>query len=222
MGNNLVKLGVAIVVLAVSAGATAAQRYISDELSVNVRRGPSTSYGISELLEAGTRVQTLEQTNGWTRIRTPGGEKGYVLTRLLSTQPAASDRIEAMQVQLQQLQQENESLRHKLTQTRPAEPQPGTRASALAAQNKALKAELQRIKRLSANAIQLSKTNQKLRQNLLAAQSELERLQAQNKVLSSQRAGMKIGALILACGVILGLVLPLFRRRRNKSSWGSL
>ena len=47
-----------------SSVATAATRYVSDELSINMRRGPGTGYRISELVEAGDRLTTLSEANG--------------------------------------------------------------------------------------------------------------------------------------------------------------
>lgn len=222
MGNNTVRLTAAIILLLTSASAAAATRYISDELSVNLRRGPSTSYGITELVEAGTQVQTLEQANGWTRIRTRAGEVGWVLTRLLSTQPAAQDRIEEIEAQLAQLKQKNKSLRAELAKALHGSKRLGRLKKELIAENKALKAELERIRRVAANALKLKEQNQNYREKILAMQSELERLRAENRALQSRREGMKIGALILVGGVILGLVLPMFRRRRKRGSWDSL
>lgn len=221
MGNNIVRMAVAISLLFVSVGAVAATRYISDELSINMRRGPGTGYGISELLKAGTQVQTLDEANGWTKLRTPEGEVGYVLTRFLSTQPAARDRIQTIETQLGKLKKENEDLRAELSQAMHGSEQLGQLKRELVAENEALKAELERIKRVSANALEITEQNQQFRKKLLAMQSELERLRSENKALQSRREGMKIGALILIGGLILGLVLPMFRRRR-KSSWDSL
>lgn len=221
MGKTTVGLAAAIILLVTSAGAGAATRYISDQLSVNMRRGPSTSYTITELVEAGTRVRTLGQANGWTKIRTPDGDVGYVLSRLLSTQPAASDRIDEIRAQLAELKKENKKLRAKLAQALQGSKKLSKLKEELMAENKALKAELERLRRISSNAIELKQQNQEFREKLLALKSELERLRAENKALQSRREGMKIGALILIGGIVLGLVLPMFRRRK-KDNWDSL
>jgi len=221
MGNNIVKLAVVMSLLLMSANALAATRYISDQLSINLRRGPGTSYGITKLLKAGTEVETMKQTNGWTQVRTPTGTTGYVLTRFVSSEPAARDRIEQYQSQAEKLEQENESLHAELSEAMSGSKQLGELKSKLIAENKSLKAEVDRIKSVSADAIKLNKQNQEYREQLLSTQSELERLRSENKALQSRREGMKIGALILVGGMILGLLLPMFRRRR-KNSWSSL
>lgn len=222
MRNKTGMLAAAIGLMLMSAAAGAATRYVSDELSINMRRGPGTSYGITELLSAGTQVQTLDETNGWTQIRTPEGETGYVLTRFLSNSPAARDRIQSIESQIEQLTAENEALRAELAQALEGSSELGQLKRELVAENEALKAELERIQRVSANAVRISNENQEFRERLLAMQSELERLRFENKSLQSRREGMKIGALILVGGIILGLLLPMFRRRGGKSSWDSL
>ena len=73
----------------------------------------------------------------------------------------------------------------------------------------------------SPDAIRISEENEKFREQIMSMRSELERLRHQNEALQSRREGMKIGALILVGGIVVGLVLPLFRRRR-KNSWDSL
>lgn len=221
MCKKIPALVVALVVLFLSLSATAATRYVSDELSINMRRGPSTGYGISELLRAGTQVQTLGETNGWTQIRTPDGEQGYVLTRFLSNEPAARDRIQEIESQFQKLKQENEELHAELAQALSGSEELGKLKRELVAENEALKSQLEQIKRVSANAMEINKQNKQYRKELLVLQSQMEQLQSENKALQSRREGMKIGALILIGGIVLGLILPLFRRRR-KNNWDSL
>lgn len=221
MCKKISVLLVAAVVLLSSLAATAATRYVSDELSINMRRGPSTSYGITELLKAGTQVQTLGETNGWTQIRTPEGETGYVLTRFLAAEPAARDRIQKIDSQFAKLKKENKDLHAELAEVLNGSKELGKLKRELVAENTALKSQLEQIKQVSANAMEINKKNKKYRKELLVLQSQMEQLRSENKALQSRREGMKIGALILIGGVILGLILPLFRRRR-KNNWDSL
>lgn len=221
MSKKIAGLVAAFAVLLLSVNATAATRYVSDELSVNMRRGPSTSYGINTLLKAGTQVQTLDEANGWTKIRTPGGSTGYVLTRFLSSQPAARTRIEEIEAEHDKLVKENKDLHTELAEAMSGSKELGQLKSQLVSENKSLKKKLKDIKEVSANAIQTNQQNQEYRKKLMVLESKMERLQSQNKALQSRREGMKIGALILIVGIVFGLILPLFRRRR-KGSWDSL
>lgn len=56
---------------------------------VNVRRGPSSSYGSIGSLKSGTRVTVLLKGNGWCQI-TGGGLTGFMATRYLSNMGTAN------------------------------------------------------------------------------------------------------------------------------------
>lgn len=198
-------------------------RYVSDQLSINLRRGPGNEYRITELLRAGSRVEVMQETEqrGWSRVRTAGGEEGYVLTRFLSGTPAARERLAAAQRRAARLEDANAELKKELAEALDGSEELGRLKKDLVAENEALRNEVAEIREASANAVRISEENREFRQRLLALQSEIEQLRHENKALKSRREGMKVGALVLAAGILIGLILPWFRRRRH-SSWDSL
>jgi len=207
--------------LVVSSVATAATRYVSDELSINMRLGPGTGYRISQLLDAGTELETLSEDSGWTRIRTSGGQTGYVLSRFLSDEAAARVQIDQIKTDALDLQSENADLKEKLAEAVDGSAELGDTKRALAEQNESLSRELQQIRETSADAIRIGNENEKFREQILSMRSDNERLRHENGALKSRREGMKIGALIMVGGIVVGLLLPLFRRGR-KGNWDSL
>ncbi|MDN5937640.1 MAG: TIGR04211 family SH3 domain-containing protein [Salinisphaera sp.] len=204
-----------------SASAAAAPRYISDALSVNMRRGPGTQYRIEDLVKAGTRVDVLKRSDGWSQVRTSGGQQGWVLTRLLSKDPAAQDQLAAMRTQVAELEQNNAALKKELGQALGGNDKLGQLKKKLVAENEQFKTKLAQIKRVSADAIRIQEENEDFRQRILKMETELEQLRYENQSLRSRRDGMKVGAVILIVGIILGLLLPLFRRR-SRNNWESL
>lgn len=217
-------LAILLVVAAFAAAgaAQAATRYVSDQLSINLRRGAGNQYRITKLLEAGTRVEVLEEAeDGWSLVRTADGEEGYVVSRLLTETPAARHRLAAAQRRLARLEEADAELRKELAQALDGSRELGSLKKELVAENESLRAELQEIRSASANAVRLNEENQEFRERLLALQSEIEQLRHENRALKSRREGMKIGALLLAAGILVGLILPLFRNRRG-GSWDSL
>lgn len=204
------------------ATAEAATRYVSDELSINLRRGAGNEFRITELLDAGERVEVLDSANGWSRVRTSGGEVGFVLSRFLTNTPAAREQVASMKSQVSTLQEENAALKKELSEVLEGSSELGKLKKDLVSENNAIKQELERIKNTSANAVRISSENQRFREQILSMESEVERLRHENKALQSRREGMKIGAMVLVAGILLGLVLPLFRRRSSRNSWDSL
>lgn len=205
----------------VHAAGAAAASYVSDELSINLRRGPGNDYRISQLIEAGARVEVLDESGGWTKIRTSGGSVGFVLSRFITDQPAARDRLAAMEKRVAELEDTNAELEKELASALDGNSELGKLKRELVAENEELEKELADIKEASANAVRLRDENQRFREKILSMESEVDRLRHENEALQSRRDGMKVGALILAGGIVLGLVLPMVRRR-SRSSWDSL
>ena len=85
-----------LLVLAFELLAQAQTRYVSDRTIVELRRGPSTEYLILRNLEAGERVDVLEQDEaaGYSRVRVADqGTEGWILTRYLTSEPIARERL---------------------------------------------------------------------------------------------------------------------------------
>ncbi len=204
-----------------ASAAQAATRYISDDLSINLRRGAGNEFKITELLDAGEKVEVLSTNNGWSQIRTAEGEQGYVLSRFLSDNPSARNQVAGFKRQADELKEENAGLKKELSEILEGSSELGKLKKDLVAENEALQQQLQRIKNASANAVRISEENQKFREQILSMESEVERLSHENKALQSRREGMKIGAMVLVGGILIGLILPQFRRR-SRNSWDSL
>src|SRR6185369_1382320 len=84
---------VALACLLCAALAHAETRYITDKLSVELRRGPGNEYKITRNLEAGLSVEVVEQTpDGYSRVHV-GETEGWVLTQFLTTERSARDRL---------------------------------------------------------------------------------------------------------------------------------
>lgn len=209
-----------------SAGAQAESRFITDQFSVTMRTGESTGHRITEMLPSGMRVEVLSSNpdSGYSRVRTPEGQTGYVLTRQLMDQPSARERLEKAQERLAELQQEPDQLSAQLAALQ-KEHQALTRAhQQLKATKDELQRELEALRRTSANAVRISEERNELRSQVVKLTREAEELKQQNRDLRNNRAQrwFLIGGGVLLGGIMLGLLLPHLRFQRRKSSWGSL
>jgi len=89
---------VALVCLLCASLAHAETRYVTDKLSIELRRGPGNEYKITRTLEAGLALEVIEQTQeGYSRVRVGDaqGTEGWVLTQFLTTDRSARDRLAA-------------------------------------------------------------------------------------------------------------------------------
>jgi SH3 domain protein len=213
---------IAIVLLLLATSVHAQTRYVSDRMIVELRRGPSTEYLILRNLEAGAAVQVLEDAGaGYSRVRVQDqGTEGFILTRFLTPEPIARDKLAAAESGLAaaktratELEQQVRSLTAELGGTKTDLAQ--TRSS----HDQASK-DLADLRTASANVVEIRDQNESLRQRLIQREREVEELTAANTRLASQdkQNWFIVGAGVLLGGVVIGLIAPSLRRKR-RSDW---
>jgi SH3 domain protein len=201
--------------------APAATVYVSDQLTVPLRRGPSNSHKILHAgLPSGTALEVLGEDTaaGFTQVRTANGTEGWVPTQFLSNEPIARDRLAAANRRVESLEQQLKTLRETYQETRGARTQSEGRVTDLSKQTEKLQAELAEVRRISATSIANYEENKQLKASNEALQKQVTDLSARvrdldrNVVLKWLLAG---GALVL-----LGLILGAWIKSRPKhSSW---
>ena len=203
--------------------AQAQARYVTDRTIVELRRGPSTEYLILRNLEAGERVDVLEQdaAAGYSRVRVADqGTEGWILTRFLTAEPIARDRLAGAERNLASarervttLETQTAALSRDLAATRTELEQ--TRATHATASK-----ELADIRTASANVVEIRDQNTRLQQRLVQRDREVEELTAENTRLGarSNQNWFVVGAAVLLAGIVIGLVAPSLRRKR-RSDW---
>ncbi len=199
-------------------------RYITDQLHVPMRSGKGNEFRILHSgLPSGTKLALLEDApdEGWSRVRTPSGEEGWVRRQYLVSEPVAEiklqkaeadlARFEAMDLggEVRRLEGENQKLSNALTAEQEKSQQ--------------LAKELKELKALSADAVTLNQRHQKLlhqhellKQEQVMAEAEIQRLSG-----SESQKWYMYGALSVGLGAILAMIAPHFRPRRRRSEWAN-
>lgn len=207
--------------LAGSWSAVAATVYISDELTVPLRRGPSNGHKILHAgLPSGMALEVIAQdaAAGFTHVRTPNGTDGWVPTQYLTDQPVAKDRLTAANRRVESLEAQLKSLRDNYQEVRGARTQSEGRATDLTKQTEKLQAELAEIRRVSATSLANYEENKQLKtenQSLHAQVTELT-----EKVRQLERNVMLRWLLSGGGLVLVGLALGAWIKSRPKrSTW---
>ncbi len=186
--------------------------WVSDQFEVMLRTGPSTNNAIERMLRSGTQLEVIEDDpeTGYTRVRTSGGTEGWVLSRYLMTEPAARDQLAILSQRLSDASAEGTSIGSQLTNVRNEFESAKIRIGELERENSELKSEIERIQRTSANVLAIDKQNMNLQQQLTDAEIKVSILEQENDQLASRttRNWFITGALVLFCGMLLGLLLP--------------
>jgi SH3 domain protein len=151
---------------------------------------------------------------------TDQGTEGWILTRFLTSEPiarerlavsernlaAARQRVTALETQVGELSTELNATKADLTRTQ------GTHTET--------SQELAAIRTASANVVAIRDENTSLKQQLIQRNREVEELTATNSQLASRnnQNWFVVGAAVLLAGIVIGLVAPSLRRKR-RSDW---
>lgn len=205
--------------------AEAQTRYVTDQLEVTLRSGTSTQHSIVRMLRSGTPVDVLESDagSGYTRIRLRDGTEGWVLSRYLMDEPAARDRLAAAEARAQEMESRVQALTAQVNALSGEREALSSEREGLDVELAETRDELERVRQLSASALELDQTNRDLRVRLANAERAADELRQELTTArdSGRRDWFLAGAGVLGAGLILGLVLPRLRMRR-RSRWGEL
>jgi len=223
MSKWFVSCALALFVSSVTVGtqAMAATQYVSDELTVPLRRGPSNSHKIIHAgLPSGTALEILgeDAAAGFTQVRTQNGTEGWVPTQYLAAQPAARDRLAAATKRIDALTAEMSNLRQGMKAEQNARSNAEGASGDLGKQVKQLQSELAEVKKVSADPIAAYEDNKALR-----AETETLRRTVgdqEQKLRSLESSELQLWLLSGGALVITGLILGVVIKSRPKSRGG--
>jgi SH3 domain protein len=217
MRNSLLALCLMLVTLP----GQAATQYISDALTVPLRRGPSTQHRILHAgLPSGMALEVLgeDRNAGFTHVRTPNGTEGWVPTQYLADQPIARDRLALANRRIQTLEAELKSLRENLKEARGTRTEAERDNATLNKQTEQLTAELAELRRVSATSIAHYEENKQLK--TLTQELQTQNTQLTERVRQLERNIMLRWMLAGGALVLLGFMLGAWIKSRPKrSTW---
>jgi SH3 domain protein len=210
-----------LAVLLCALQAQAATMYISDELTVPLRRGPSNGHRILHAgLPSGTALEILgeDKAAGFTQVRTATGTEGWVPSQYLTGAPIAKTQLTAAQRRVQTLEAELKALRANFQEVRGARTQVESRASDLDKQTQKLQAELAEVRRISANAVAQFEENKRLTAENQQLQAQTTELSERGRTLERnvQLRWLLFGGGLVLLGLVIGVVI---KSRPKRSTW---
>jgi SH3 domain protein len=195
---------IALFLLVVWSAAAFAQeqvRYVTDELAIALRDGPSGTSAGRGVLTSGARVVLLESRpgTGYARVRTGDGREAWIQEKYLEAEPIARTRVDraekelaAAQAELKKLKEDHARLLEDFARISGGEP--------LAEREVVAEAE-------------------RLRAQLTESEQRIEALQARAAAAGgTQRTLLAGGALVIAGGLLALLLRWLWPKKR----WGDL
>ncbi|HEX5418916.1 MAG TPA: TIGR04211 family SH3 domain-containing protein [Gammaproteobacteria bacterium] len=197
--------------------------YVSDDIPITLRSGPSLQNKIVRMLSAGDEVEVLsaDKDSGWSQVRLPSdGTEGWLLTRYLTAQPIARDLLAAANKSVADAQSQVKDLKAQVATLTDRLAQAQQQLDTTASKNHDISSQLQDIRTASANAIQLRDQNENLKQRMADSEQSINRLTMEKRELESEnrQQWFIVGAAVLFGGILIGLIAPHTKRKR-RSSW---
>lgn len=207
--------------LAQAPSVAAETAYISDELTVPLRSGPSNAHRIlHQGLPSGTQLEVLERDadSGFAQIRTRRGTEGWIRGQYLVDEPIAKHRLVAANRQIEQLQSRLSTHEQRLSSLGAQKSSAEQTNDNLQNQVAVLEKELAEIKQISAGAIDEHATNLRLNELNERLRDEIETLVGERDALkdNAQERWLMIGAGLVLFGLVLGIVI---KARPRRSAW---
>jgi len=210
--------------LVMAVGVVQAQqvRFVTDSLKLEARSGPAVSNRIVRMLDSGTRVEVLEERDGWSRILLDG-EDAWMLSRFLMEDPSARDKVAAAAKARETAQTQARRAADQLATATATVGALEEERDALASRLEALSNELSALKRTASSALTIAQENKRLSASSTRMSEDLEAMREEVVLLRrrQEREWFIAGAGVLLGGMILGLIIPKIRWRR-KRGWGEL
>lgn len=185
-------------------GASAAQRYIADNLFTYMHAGPSNQFRIIGSVNAGDKINLVDvnKDTGYSQVVDDKGRKGWVESRFVTRQAS-------MSVRLPKLEKELATVKDLLANAQKnADQEQAGLLESLDIRNKQI--------------AELEQSYSDISQQLTASQAEIRELRAR---LDTQKEDLLLryfmyGGGVAGIGLLFGLILPHIIPRRKKSPNG--
>jgi SH3 domain protein len=198
-------------------------RYVSDQFEVMLRTGTTTQHTILKMLPSGTRLELLEADsgNGYSKVRTDDGLEGFVLTRYLMEEAGARDQLAELRRRLSSASDEQGGLSRQVDELSQQLTAAQNTIADLTSNRDQLSAELERVKSVSARALELDQRSRDLEQQLAKSEERIRELTAENETLRkhTSRDWFLAGGGLVLFSMLLGIGLTRVRwRKRSRYS----
>jgi SH3 domain protein len=204
-------------------GSTSATKYVSDELTIMLRTGPSRKHKIIRALSTGTELAVFESQKKFERVRTRSGIEGWVLSQHLTDKPLARHLLADTTEKLTKARTNNAQLQEQINQLRDNYNKLTEDYRNLDKTKAEMEAELAHVRSVAAHPLQLSNEKQQLSLQTESLEDQVNSLNRELKKLrdNTHKQWFLSGAAVVLLGILIGLTIPKLRRRRS-SDWGNI
>ena len=218
-----------IVLLAISSAlfcvaATAQSVYVIDTIPVPIRSENCSDCRILQWgIKAGLELEVIAADGDWTHVTTPGGVEGWIETQYITEQQTLNESEQGYLNQIDTLNSRYNALADQVSRLIQETGNENIQLDASQLDDPALLTEqMEQLIQSATDAMNLGSKNADLLERNQTLQYELDLTNAENSRLREDtgRKWFAYGAFAVTAGVIVGLIMPMFRRRKKAySEW---
>ena len=206
-----------------SATVHSATVYISDIQFVAIREGlDNSTRAVERGLKSGTPLEVLEQSDGYTKVRTPSGNEGWVADYFLSEDMVSRDQLDNLQSRLDRSIENRAELANALKANQQKTQSLSNANTTLQDENQELKQQLEDTVALSKKAQSIVAQNEDVAYQIesLKQQANIAIAKAEALQDTTEQKWFMIGGATLFGGLLLGILAPMLRRKKTGTgSW---
>lgn len=213
-----------LIFILISSGIVQAETvYVTDNISLTVRRSENNRSKIVKMVRSGTRMTVISRNadSGYTKVRLKNGREGYILTSHTRNSPISRTLLKETKQQIQLLQEENNRLKEEFNSLKGNNLEASSSNQTLIIERDKLSSDLERLSQTAANAVQLKHQRDQLQERVVNVERELQQVKRKNQALedSTNQDWFLYGGMLSFIGIFLGLLLPKISWHRKTSNW---
>lgn len=216
-----IKLTLIFLLLMISSLADAKTVYVTDTMTFNVKVDDDDTNAILTTVTSGTPLTLLskKRSSEYAKVRLATGQTGFILNSYLIPQPANKWYLEKVTAELEKLKLEHIKTEQELATIKKRGATAVTEA--LTEERDKLAAELTQLRLITADAVEVKRDRDTLRENFIRVNKELEQVKLENKTSETKtnQDWFMYGGLLSLFGVLLGYILPKLSWRRKSHNW---
>ena len=188
--------------------------YVTDSFRISLRTGPSLENKILKFLSSGEAIEILDSQEGWDHVEVlgtePEGIKGWILSRYVMERVPWEQQAKALSEENAEIKERLAGIEEELARAKGHEKELRRRLQESMESLSKVQREYGELRKNAPNYI-------KLKVAYDAGQKRIERLTKENEQLKSSQSNrwMGLGAVILLCGLMIGLILGRQQKKRR-------
>lgn len=193
--------------------------YVSDSFRITLRESPAQNAPINSMLSSGAKLEVLEETGNWLRVRTEEDQTGWILKRFSMDRLPKAQVVQRLRERIAQLEQAGSEARETIKQLKEDR---NRLASELKSTNKTLtrlRQDHEELRQDVPDLPQIKEDLQKTRNRLQNSLAQIEELKERNESLRSRKSQLwfLIGAGVVFLSCFIGFLLGRIRRKKSRS-----